>query len=643
MNGARAQVVSLFLAQNGVALPARRVLELAGEQLDRRAILRILRKSGVPARGVEPSREALSTLPLPMLLELRGEQLCVLEQVAEGAALVRTADERLERTSLKQLTSELACAFEPLAAAPSGPAFARSLAGGIVTLGRELALLGVTVVILAGLGLLTPWLTREAIAEALGERSESLLLPIVLALTAAGMLRAWLSWLRSRARIALEARVLRSAVPGVFRHMLALNYGEQERLTLADQLATLSSAELAARSVTALAVVPVVEGVTLLAYLAAIAIACPVEAGVLTPAIVLTVAVAYGLAQLRARADGDAVGASAETRARLHDLVQGIATVKAEHAEGPVMLRWLQSLLRERGLFLKRDTRAGWFELWLSFSQRALRLFVLCYGARETLEGRMALPQFLYLGLLLEGLLGSLESGCRLLEAALSMRLHARRVDALLGARKDEPQRDCAAAAEVEAERPAIHMSDVWFRHGPDQPWILQGYDLTVARGEHLVLRGPSGSGKTTILRLIAGLYRPERGTVSVCGRDPARDRSAVCYLPQQAQLFAGSLRDNLEQLSGAPLPNIVQAAQRTAISHWLSALPMGIETVVAAQGANLSGGQRQWLLMTAAVASARPVVLLDEALSQVDHIVRKHLRLDALFAERTTVSVAHD
>jgi ABC-type bacteriocin/lantibiotic exporter with double-glycine peptidase domain len=384
--------------------------------------------------------------------------------------------------------------------------------------------------------------------------------------------------------------------------------------------------------------------VTLIAYLAAIAIACPVEAAVLTPAIVLTVAVAYGLSQLRARADAEAVTATAGTRARLHDLVQGIATVKAEHAERPVMLRWLHSLLHERGLFFRRDMREGWFELWLSFSQRALRLFILCYGARETLEGRMGLAEFLYLGLLLEGLLVALESGCRLLETALSMRLHASRVDGLLAASKDEPQHE-RNEDEVAGDdaRPAVLMSDVWFRHGPDQPWILQGYNLTVAQGEHLTLRGASGSGKTTILRLIAGLYRPERGTVSVCGRDPARNRGAISYLPQQAQLFAGSLRDNLEQLSGAPLQNIVRAAERTALSSWLSSLPMGIETVVAAQGANLSGGQRQWLLMTAALASERPVVLLDESLSQLDHIVRNQLPIASLFAGRTTVSVAHD
>src|SRR5690606_18098701 len=126
----------------------------------------------------------------------------------------------------------------------------------------------------------------------------------------------------------------------------------------------------------------------------------------------------------------------------------------------------------------------------------------------------------------------------------------------------DEPSEPLLAP--LGSERPlasgdAIVMNDVWFRYGPDQPWILQGYNLRVGAGEQLTLRSASGSGKTTILRLIAGLYQPERGTVSVFGRDPAKARGHIAYLPQQAHLFAGSLLHNLRMLSGASLERIVE------------------------------------------------------------------------------------
>ena len=80
-------------------------------------------------------------------------------------------------------------------------------------------------------------------------------------------------------------------------------------------------------------------------------------------------------------------------------------------------------------------------------------------------------------------------------------------------------------------------MTDAWFRYTPEGPWILKGYDLSVEPGKKLVLQGPSGYGKSTILRLLAGLYVPERGSISISGRDSDAARRGVLYLPQFVQL----------------------------------------------------------------------------------------------------------
>jgi ABC-type bacteriocin/lantibiotic exporter with double-glycine peptidase domain len=641
MTVARAEVLSLFLAQRGVSLSTQRVLELTRGVLDRRAVLRVLRQSGLPTRGVAPSGELLTSLPLPTLLELRGERLCVLERVNDGAATVRDESKRVLRTPLRELAGELTCAFESLPVMGDAPNFIRWLLRGLAEQVRELSTIGLSALALTGLALLAPWLTRCAIGGALEDRSPSLLHTVVVALAAAAVLRAWLMWLRARAQITLAARLLRRAVPSLFERLLTRPFAEQEQRGLSDELACLGSGEAAARAETALVVGPAVELLGLLAYFVACALCSVPIASVLLVASVLTVAVSWPLMAHRARADGQVVRESAVTRARLHDMLQGIATVKAERAERPILLRWLESLLRERGASLRRDLRDGWHELWLAFCQRGTRLFVICYGAHATLEGGLSVADFIYVGLLAEGVLGSLESGCRMLGSVLSLRLHAERVDrALYGC---EPLVRPPTPEHSGHVPLSIHLSDVWFRHGPDQPWVLSGYDLTVQAGEQLTLRGESGSGKTTILRLIAGMYRPERGTVSVGGRDPCLDHSAICYLPQQAAPFAGSLRNNLEQLSGATPERIQLACERTGLQTWLRSLPMGVETLAAAQGANLSGGQRQWLLLTAAVANERGVVLLDESASQLDHVVRARMPLTELFRGPTVVSAAHD
>lgn len=84
----------------------------------------------------------------------------------------------------------------------------------------------------------------------------------------------------------------------------------------------------------------------------------------------------------------------------------------------------------------------------------------------------------------------------------------------------------------------AVVLENVWFRYAPHEPWVLKDYCLRVARGEKLHLEGASGTGKTTVLRLIAGLLRPERGSVRVFGDDPACAAPRIAYLPQQIYLF---------------------------------------------------------------------------------------------------------
>jgi ATP-binding cassette, subfamily B, bacterial len=642
MDHGRARVLSLFLAQAGERLGPRRIEELAGAELDARAVERLLRSKGRAVRRIELGVGALASLGLPALVELNSGALAIVEQLRDQQVVLRDASDRARQLSLAELGTQLASAYEPMPVFRAQGEFGASLWGTLVQRGSELARLGVTILALVGLGLLAPWLTRQAISGTLDARSPSLLWSVVAALVAAAALRAWVEWLKERSRLAIESRLVRSAVLSTFQRMLSLPFGLAESRGFAKQLAALAAAESAARIVGMLVTAPVLQVVSFIAYAIALLVHSIAIGATLLVGSLLVLGVAYLLARWRSESEARVIQGASEARARLHELIQGIATVKAEHAERTMLRRWFDALLRERGAYLAGGMRQSWFSLWTQATERILRLYVMAYCALSVLDGKLALADFIYLGMLAEGLLSSLEASCHLLETATTLRAHTARVNTLF----DALPRSTTSAGDRTGSldgQPAVHMSDVWFRHGPDQPWILQGYDLKLDKGELRVLRGPSGQGKSTILRLLAGLYRPERGTVSVHGLDPARDHGAVRYLPQQAQLFAGSLRENLELLSGRPLEDVIAAAERTGLVRWLGTLPMGIETVIASGGANLSGGQRQWVLLTAAVASAQPVVLLDEPTSQIDHLVRGQLRLAELFAGKTTICVAHD
>ncbi|HEY6880986.1 MAG TPA: ATP-binding cassette domain-containing protein, partial [Polyangiales bacterium] len=149
--------------------------------------------------------------------------------------------------------------------------------------------------------------------------------------------------------------------------------------------------------------------------------------------------------------------------------------------------------------------------------------------------------------------------------------------------------------------------------------------------------------GKSTILRLIAGLYTPERGSVRVFGRTPRKVAREVAYLPQVAHLFEGSIRQNLSLLSDASAEKLELAAEQSGLAAFVATLPMGYETILPAGGSTLSGGQRQLIMWTAAMASGRRLLLLDESLSQVDRVTRSRLLAMCDQHACTIVSVDHE
>jgi ATP-binding cassette subfamily C protein LapB len=147
---------------------------------------------------------------------------------------------------------------------------------------------------------------------------------------------------------------------------------------------------------------------------------------------------------------------------------------------------------------------------------------------------------------------------------------------------------------------------------------------LQIAEGERVVLVGPPGSGKSTLLRLLSGLYRPAAGRVLLGGVDvtllePALVRGLVGFLPQEVQLFRGTLRENLDLVGLAEDAALVRVVQELGLDELVRDHPRGLDRDIAEGGGGLSGGQRQ-LAGVARLMLLRPRVwLLDEPTAGLD------------------------
>lgn len=215
-------------------------------------------------------------------------------------------------------------------------------------------------------------------------------------------------------------------------------------------------------------------------------------------------------------------------------------------------------------------------------------------------------------------------------------------------------------AAHPDARRPAepkpsgefraLEIKDLSFSYGDRVGRALDGVSLTLKRGERLGVIGPVGSGKSTLIKSILGLLTPEGGNVSVNGvdlkdLDLTEYRSRVGYVPQEALLFSGTLRENVDLGTDQPSDDTFKLAVDAAqMSEEIASFGDGQNTVVGQRGISLSGGQKQRMAIARAVARRPELMLFDDITASLDATNEERLMraLDAMSRDLSFVIVSH-
>ncbi|TCO52316.1 ABC transporter ATP-binding protein [Actinocrispum wychmicini] len=209
---------------------------------------------------------------------------------------------------------------------------------------------------------------------------------------------------------------------------------------------------------------------------------------------------------------------------------------------------------------------------------------------------------------------------------------------------------DRPGAGELTVRGGAVSMRDVSFRYDEDGPWTLQGIDLDVRAGTTTALVGSTGSGKTTLAYLVARLYEVTEGQVCIDGTD-VRDvtlaslANGVGMVSQETYLFHDTVRENLRFAKpDATDEDIEEAAKAAHIHDTIAKLPEGYDTVVGQRGYRFSGGEKQRIAIARILLRNPPVLILDEATSALDTRTERSVQaeLDRLAAGRTTLTIAH-
>src|SRR6202030_178760 len=179
---------------------------------------------------------------------------------------------------------------------------------------------------------------------------------------------------------------------------------------------------------------------------------------------------------------------------------------------------------------------------------------------------------------------------------------------------------------------------------------ILQDIRLRAHKGEVIALVGTSGAGKTTLVNLLPRFYEPTSGSIRIDGLDISRItikslREQIAMVTQENILFHDTVWNNISYGLGSVQRDRVIAAAQAALAHdFIQELPLGYDTVIGERGTRLSGGQRQRIAIARAILKDSPILILDEATSELDAESEMFVQkaLANLMVGRTTFVIAH-
>lgn len=209
--------------------------------------------------------------------------------------------------------------------------------------------------------------------------------------------------------------------------------------------------------------------------------------------------------------------------------------------------------------------------------------------------------------------------------------------------------KDVKDAKDLKINRGEIIFENVAFNYQKHLSPLFSDKNLQISAGQKVGLVGHSGSGKTTFVNLISRLYDIDFGKIKIDETDISQVtqdslRAAISMIPQDPSLFHRSLRENISYGIKASDEEIIAAARKAYAHDFISNLPEGYDALVGERGVKLSGGQRQRIAIARAFLKNAPILILDEATSQLDSITENVIQeaLQNLMRNKTTIIIAH-
>ncbi|WP_107851447.1 type I secretion system permease/ATPase [Oceanimonas marisflavi] len=320
-------------------------------------------------------------------------------------------------------------------------------------------------------------------------------------------------------------------------------------------------------------------------------------------------------------------GAGRQAMERAEGAVRNADAIHAMGMMPQLLTHWRSSYNSGQAAQCRASERAGLVTAGSKFVRLGLQVMMLGAGAWLVIQGELTSGGMIAGSILMGRALAPVEQSIASWRTMLSALGAYRKVRAMLA-----PIADTAPALAMPEPAGKLTVEGLTYYHPGCQSPLLRGIGFELAPGEVLGIIGPSGAGKSTLVRLLLGNIRPQAGEVRLDGVEmsqwPSEEKGPHCgYLPQDVELFSGTVRQNIARMGEEDSPQILEAAQAAGCHQWILRLPQGYDTEIGDGGRALSGGERQRLALARALFGKPILVVLDEPGASLDNLGEQALQ----------------